>query len=311
MVHPLVFYKGSSSSRRMFLTLSDQIVQVIISGITQGCIYTMMGLSIAVVFNVTRMFDISQGQYAMLGAMLTCVFRISGLSTPLAVFLALVIPLVVGLFVWRIIFYGPSQKYPTLTLIMITFALAMLIEGIAFLVLGTDTRITPAYLNTSPIRIGKATILPQVPLISATLVLMVVGLALLFGHTLVGKALRACYEQPVAARLVGVNPKRSMYFSFLLAVGLGAIGGIIMVPITAASYNMGLPLVVKGFLAAIVGGISRFQGVIAGGLTLGLIESIAAGFISSSYASIIALTIFVIALLFRPHGLLGIKDDRT
>lgn len=109
---------------------------------------------------------------------------------------------------------------------------------------------------------------------------------------------------------MGINPRNMMYFSFVLAVGLTAAGGIMMVPLTAASYNMGMSLVIKGFLAAIVGGISRFQGVIVGGLALGLLESAAAGLISSSYASVIALTSFLVALLFRPTGLLGTKEIR-
>lgn len=292
------------------MTLGDQILQILISGITSGCIYAIFGLGIAIVYNVTRIFDVSQGQYLMLGAMLIAVFRASGMGTVLAVGFALIIPLSVGLLIWRILFYGTSQKYSPLTLIMITFGVALLIEGIAFLVLGTDVKVTSYYIKIAPIRISGATMSPQAPFIYGALLVALLILSFLFGHTMLGKGLRACHEQPLAARLMGIYPQRMMYFSFILAVVLSAIGGIAMVPFTAATYNMGLHFIIKGFLAAIVGGISRFLGVVVGGLALGLLESAAAGFISSSYASVIALTLFVVALLFRPTGFLGTKEIR-
>jgi branched-chain amino acid transport system permease protein len=293
------------------VTLWDQILQVVISGITSGCIYAMVGLAIAVVYNVTRIFDVSQGQYVMLGAMLVAVFRASGLAAGLSMLLALVIPVLVGLVIWGMFFYKPSQKYPPLTLIMITFGVALFIEGVAFLALGTDIKLTTYYLNMDPIRLSNATISPQAPIIYVVLVLVVLGLSLLFNHTLLGKGLRACHEELLAARLMGISPRYMMYFSFLLAVGLSALGGVTMAPYTAARYDIGMHLVIKGFLAAIVGGISTFQGVIVGGLALGLLESGAAGFVSSSYASIIALTLFVIAVIFRPSGLLGAEEIRV
>lgn len=293
------------------MTLGDQILQFVISGITSGCIYTIVGMAIAVVYNVTRIFDVSQGQYVILGAMIICFFRKGGFNTFLSIILAFLIPLIIGLAVWRIIFYGPSKKYPTITLIMITVGVAMLIEGMIFFVFGTDIRTTPYYLKVAPIRIFKAVISPQGPLIYGAILLMVLGLSFLFGRTLLGKGLRACHEQPLAARLMGINTQNMMYFSFILSLCIGVMGGIVMVPLTAASYSMGMDLVIKGFLAALVGGISRFQGVIIGGLSLGLLESFSAGFISSGYASIITLTIFVVVLLFRPTGLIGSKEIRT
>jgi len=293
------------------LTLGDQILQVAISGVTSGCIYAIVGIGIAVVYNVASIFDVSQGQYLMMGAMLVAVFRSSGFSTGWSIALALLIALSAGLLIWRVLLYNASQKYSSLTLIMITFGVAMLIQGIAFIILGSNVRTAPYYFKINPIHLSKATMSPQAPLIYGSLLFLVLGLSLLFGRTMLGKGLRACHERPLAARLMGVNPRRMMYLSFIIAVGLSAIGGIIMVPLTAASYGMGMDFVIKGFLASIVGGISRFEGVIAGGLALGLLESIAAGFISSSYASVISLTFFVILLLFRPTGILGAREMKA
>jgi len=291
--------------------LRDLILQAVISGTTVGCTYALVGLAIATVYNVTRIFDVSQGQYVMLGAMFVCFFYKFGLPVGSSILLALIVPLIIGLVIWRIILFGASQRYSAMTLIMITFGIAMLIEGSAFLVFGTSIRVNPYYLNIRPIRIYGATMSPQAPLIYGVTVLIVIGLSLLFDRTRLGKALRACHEQPLAARLMGIYPRNMMYFSFILAVCLGVIGGISIVPLTAVSYNMGIDWVIKGFLAAIVGGISRFQGVIVGGLALGLLESLAAGLTSSGYASIIALAVFIVLLLFRPTGLIGSQQIRT
>jgi len=291
--------------------LRDLILQTIISGTTVGCIYAIIGLAIATVYNVTRIFDISQGQYMMLGAMFVCFFYKFGLNMTLSIVSALIIPLIIGLVIWRILLFGASQRYPALTLIMITFGIALFIEGLAFLIFGTRIRVNPYYLNNPPIRIYGATMSPQAPLIYGVTLLIVLGLSFLFDRTRLGKGLRACHEQPLAARLMGIYPRNMMYFSFMLAVFLGVIGGIIIVPLTAVSYSMGIDWVIKGFLAAIVGGISRFKGVIIGGIALGLLESLAAGFISAGYASIIALTIFIILLLFRPTGLIGFEEIRV
>ena len=286
------------------MTLQGQVAQAIISGLNIGCIYAILGLTIAVVYNVSRIFDVSQGQYVMLGAMLICLFQSKQLSLGLSIVLALLIPIALGLLIWRMLFYGPSQKYPALTLIMITFGIALLIEGLAYLFLGTDTRIASSYLKISPVKVFGGTISPQSLLIYALLTVMISCIYLLFNYTIIGKALRACHDTPLAARLMGINPPKMMFYSFLLAITLGAIGGIMMVPLTAATYNMGIHLIIKGFLAALVGGISRFHGVIIGGIALGLSESLSAGFISSGYSSIIALSLFVVLLLFRPSSLL-------
>jgi branched-chain amino acid transport system permease protein len=293
------------------LTLLDKILQVIISGITSGSVYAILATALAVVYNVAKVFDMTQAEYIMLAGMLVCLFNVSGLPLALSIGLAIVIPLIFGLIIWLIILYRPSQNLPHLPFVMITFGLAMLIEGIAFIIFGTDQRTIRYYFNIAPIRISAATMSPQAPLIYGILCLMVVGLSLLFGRTLLGKGLRACHEKLLGARLMGINPKNMMFISYGLAVCIAAIGGAVMAPLTSVSYSMAGNLIIKALLAALVGGIYSFTGVIAGAMALGLLESLMAGFVSSAYASIITLAIFLVLLLFRPTGLLGTKEIRT
>jgi branched-chain amino acid transport system permease protein len=293
------------------LTLFDKILQAIVSGVTSGSVYAVLGIALAVVHNVTKFFDLSQGVYVMLGGMLVCVFYATGVPLVLCIALSIVIPLAGGLLIYRIVLYKPSQSFPHLTLIMVTLGLSMMVEGISFIIFGSDQRTIPYYLKITPIHVAGATISPQAPLIFGILCLLSLGLYLLFGRTLLGKALRACHEQLVGARLIGIAPKRMMFLAYAMAVCFGTIGGVFLAPLTSVSYSMAGNLLIKGFLAALVGGIYSYPGVIAGALALGILESVMAGFVSSGYASTITLGIFLIILLFRPAGIIGTKGIRT
>jgi branched-chain amino acid transport system permease protein len=131
---------------------------------------------------------------------------------------------------------------------------------------------------------------------------VLIALALFFNHTLAGKALRACAINRRAAQLMGINPGRMSLLAFSLAAALGAIGGIVMAPATRPSYDMGLMLGLKGFVAAIMGGLISAPGAVVGGLVLGVAENVGAGILSAGYKDIIVFAILIIILLFRPQG---------
>ena len=128
---------------------------------------------------------------------------------------------------------------------------------------------------------------------------------LFYGHTTVGKAMRAVAVNKHGARLVGINVNQMIIWAFGISAGLGAVGGVIVAPITLASYDMGTMLGLKGFCAAILGGLGSGGGAIAGGLILGVLESLGAGLISSAYKDAIAFVIMLLILFVRPTGLFG------
>jgi len=137
---------------------------------------------------------------------------------------------------------------------------------------------------------------------------MVVGLYLFFGYTVKGKALRACADEPLGAKTVGISTEKMALFSFVLAAGLGAVAGATITPLTMTAYNVGIPLTIKGLLAAFVGGINRAEGVILGGMVLGLAEAMSAGLMSSGYHDVLALGVLLVVFLCRPRGLLGAPE---
>ena len=170
---------------------------------------------------------------------------------------------------------------------------------------GKEARYMPHFSGETPISIAGATILPQSLWVLASLAVVVIGLAYFFNRTLVGKAMRACSHNPDAARLVGISVKQMVTLSFGLSAGIGAIAGAVMTPITLMDYQRGPMLALKGFGAAILGGLGSGPGAVVAGLLIGILESLGAGYISSHYKDAIALIVLLVVLFVRPSGLLG------
>jgi len=280
-------------------------LQIFFSGLNLGSIYTALGLGFFVVYSVTRVLNLAQGEFVMLGGMLTVSFYTMGIPLVPSILLAVVITALAGAGLYRFIIY-PARKSSDVTKVFLTLGFAFVIEGIALRVWGWEFRSLPAFFNTPSIQLWEATIFGQTPWVIGVTLLMVVGLFLFFGRTIQGKALRACANEPLGARMMGISIERMALFSFTMAAGLGAVVGTLITPLTMTSYSMGLPLTAKGVLAAFVGGITRAEGVILGGLIFGMIEAITAGLIPGGYHSVIAPAILVLIFLFRCRGILVI-----
>jgi branched-chain amino acid transport system permease protein len=294
------------------LGIEDRILQAIVAGVTIGSLYSVVGILVYVVYNVTKVFDISLGCYVMLGGMIAAKLYASGLILPLSLTLAVAITAIIGAGVWWVFMRRSMESAEHLTQVLLTVGIMIMITGLAEVVFGIEPRMLPHFADIAPIRISShATISPQAPWLWGTLVVMIVAIHWLYNYSMLGKGLRAVRDQVLAARLMGIKPLNMMHFSYSLAALLGAIMGVVVAPMTAVSFYVSFYLVIYGLIAGIVGGITRIRGVIVAGLTLGVLEQAAAGFISSDYAEVIALSVFFVALLFRPTGLLGTKEVRA
>jgi len=278
-------------------------LQLFFSGLNLGSIYTALGLGFFVVYSVTRVLNLAQGEFVMLGGMLVVTFYTKGIPLVPSILLAVVITSLAGAGIYRFIIF-PARKFPGMTKVFLTLGCAFIIQGIALHFWGWEFRSLAAFFDTPSIQICGATIFGQTPWVIGATLIMVAGLFVFFGHTIQGKALRACANEPLGARTVGISIERMALFSFALAAGIGAVVGALITPLTMTSYSMGLPLTAKGLLAAFVGGITRVEGVILGGLVYGMIESITAGLIPWGNHNVIALAILVGGLLIRRRGIL-------
>lgn len=288
--------------------------QLAIDGIRGGSIYALIALGFVVIHSVTGIINFAQGEFVMLGAMLCVTVYHSDLPLSphlkliLAVFLAVVGTTLVGSILERVAIY-PARRAPIVSLIIITIGATISIRALALIIWGTRPYFVPAFttleMEDVTLRFGGVIVKAQSFWIWGTVAVVLGALAFFFERTIMGKALRACAVNRKAAQLMGINPSRMSLLAFSLAAALGAIGGMVMAPATRPTYDMGLMLGLKGFVAAIMGGLVSSPGAVVGGLVLGVAENIGAGVTSAGYKDIIVFVILVLILLFRPQGFMG------
>jgi branched-chain amino acid transport system permease protein len=286
--------------------MGSQWVQFVAGGVTAGAIYALVALGFSIVYNASGAINFAQGEFVMVGGMSAVSLLAMGLPLSLAVLLAVAAAVVVGLLVEKIAI-EPARHAGTVTLIIITIGVSLFLRGLAQLVWDKRVHALPAFSGDAPIHLFGATLLPQSLWVLAGAALAVAALSAFFGRTLFGKAMLATSYNPLAARLMGVNTRTVLMVSFGLAALLGALGGVLVAPITFTSYDSGVMLGLKGFAAAMLGGLGSFAGAVIGGLVLGLAEALGAGFVSSAYKDAIAFVIILAVLFFLPGGLLGAR----
>jgi len=287
------------------ITFASQLLQYAITGITIGSIYAMVAIGFNIIYNVTEAINFAQGEFVMLGGLVMVLFRVT-LNIPVVISFPLTIMVVtaVGILLDRLAI-RPIRKPSVLAMVIATIGAAFFIKGAAMFIWGKDPFDLSPFSGRNPITFWGAVVQPQSLWVVGFLVAVVVMLTLFFGRTVIGKALRACAVNPNASSLVGINVKYMILFSFALSAAIGALGGIVITPISLMEYDRGAMLAVKGFAACVLGGMGSFPGAIMGGLTIGLIESLGAGLISSGYKDAFALVVLLFVLFLKPSGLLG------
>jgi branched-chain amino acid transport system permease protein len=287
---------------------SRQLFQYILSGLSNGAIYALIGFGFAIIHNATGIINFAQGEFVMLGGMLT-IFFLSLLNMHLipAIVLAILVSTLIGI-VFEHMAIRPLKNAKPLSMIIITIGASILIRGLAMLIWGKDTHAVPAFSGNDPLYIAGATILPQHLWIFAITVLIIIANKIFFNFSIVGKAMRACAYNSQAASLVGIDVKTMVLLSFVISSAVGSMAGIIIAPLTMTSYDVGIMLGLKGFCAVIIGGMGSSLGTVLGGLVLGLLESLGAGYLSASYKDAIAFIILLLILFVRPEGLFRKKE---
>jgi len=287
---------------------SRQLIQYILSGLYNGAIYALIGFGFAIIHNATGIINFAQGEFVMLGGMLT-IFFLAVLNLPLlpSIILAILFSTVAGVAFERLAI-RPLKNAKPLIMVIITIGASILIRGIVMVVGGKNTHAVPAFSGNDPLYIAGATIMPQHLWIFAITILIIIANRIFFNFSITGKAMRACAYNSQAASLVGIDVKTMVLISFVISSAIGSMAGIIIAPLTMTSYDVGIMLGLKGFCAVIIGGMSSGLGTVMGGLILGLLESLGAGYISASYKDAIAFIMLLLILFIRPEGLFSKKE---
>jgi len=281
-----------------------EFLQLLFAGLTTGAVYALVALGFTLVFQASEVVNFAQGEFVMLGGMVTVFAFKAGLPLPWAALSAVLVATAVGLLLHRLAI-EPAKGASVVTLIIVTIGASILIRGLAQIVFDKQFHTFPAFSGDEPLRLFGAALLPQSLWVLGGAAVIVLGLWLFMEATLLGKAVRATAANRLAAELVGIDTRFVLALAFAVSAAIGAVGGILLTPITLTNYAQGTLLALKGFAAAMLGGIGNPVGAVAGGLLLGLLEALAAGYVSSAYKDGVAFLVILLVLFARPQGLFG------
>lgn len=280
------------------------LLQFLIAGLKNGSIYALVALGFTIVFASTGAINFAQGEFFMLGGMLGVFFVKLGAPLPLAAVLAVVGTAAIAA-AFEFLAIRPMAGGDPLRIIMVTIGGSVVLRQLALHLFGPDEVALPAFTRGASIKVLGAAIEVQTLWIWVLMVAAVGALVVLYRRTAFGRAMRATALNRDAARLVGVDARLVVTASFALAGALGALAGLAVAPLTQTAFDVGSSVGVKGFAAAILGGLGNPVAAVGGGLVLGLMESLTAGYINPLYKDAVALIVLLAVLFVRPQGLFG------
>ncbi len=284
----------------------DALMQFLLSGMTVGAVYALVALGFTIIYNASDVVNFAQGEFVMLGGMITVFAHAAGLPLPLAALIAIALTALVGVALNKLAI-EPARGAPVVSLIIITIGASIVIRGAAQLIFDKQLHRFPSFSGEEPIRLLGAAILPQSLWVVGGAFFIFIGLWVFFTKTLTGKAVLATANNRLAAQLVGINTGWVMTLSFSLSAAIGALAGVLVTPITLVAYDVGVGLALKGFAAAMLGGMGNPKGALVGGILLGLLEAMTAGYLSSQYKDAVAFIVILAVLFAMPQGIFGAK----
>lgn len=284
---------------------ATELLQFALAGLKNGSIYALVALGFTLVYAATGAINFAQGEFYMLGGMLSVwAYANVGLPLPLAGLVGVISTAIIG-GIFELLAIRPRKDGDPLALIIITVGGSMLLSSMARHQFGPTERSLPLFSGGGSVSIFSAVLEIQTIWILGITAVAVVGLWYLYNRTGLGRAMRACAVDRDAARIVGIDTRTMVTVSFVLAATLGALAGMAVTPLTQTVFDVGPTVGIKGFAAAILGGLGNPIAAVVGGLVLGLLESMSIAFISSTYKDAIALVVLLSVLFVRPQGIMG------
>ncbi|WP_431855924.1 branched-chain amino acid ABC transporter permease [Azospirillum sp.] len=284
--------------------MGADFLQFLVSGITVGAIYALAGLGFAIIYNASTVINFAQGEFIMIGGMSAATLTAAGLPLPLAILVGCAAAMLGGVLLAKFAI-EKARNASVVTLIIITIGASIFLRGLAEVVWGKEFHQLDSFSGDAPILLLGAAILPQSLWVVGVALVLILVIGFFFTRTLAGKAMLATSYNRLAAQLVGVNVRKVVLAAFALSAALGAVGGAVVTPITFSSSEMGIMLGLKGFTAAVLGGLGNGLGAVVGGLIVGIAEALSAGYLSSAYKDAVAFVIILLVLVFMPNGLFG------
>ena len=287
-----------------------EVFAFLLSGITVGFVYALVGMGFTVIYNSSGIINFAQGEFVMAGGMSMVFLLATGISFSSAFVLAVIATSILGVLLWKLT--DLSRDSSQVSLIILTLGYAIFLRGLAEVVFDKELHTIPSFVGDGAFEIYGAILSHQSFLIILVSIFIVIALWLFFKKTRLGKAMIAASDNVEAAKLMGINIKKILMLNFAISASIAAIGGALLTPITSTNYEVGIMLGLKGFAAAIIGGLSNPFGAVLGGLILGVMEALVAGYMSSEYKDAVAFIIMLAILFFRPGGIFSnLKAQRV
>ena len=288
-----------------------------------GSVYALVALGYTMVYGILQLINFAHGEVLMVGAMTAVTVvnllqkTVPGIPGPILLIIgigcAIPVCILLSLVIERVA-YRPLRHAPRLAPLITAIGVSIVIQTLAMMIWKPNPIVFPDLLPTDPIELGGALLAPKQALILVVSALMMGGLLLLVYRTRLGRSMRATAENPRIAALMGVDANRVIALTFAIGAALAAVAGVLVaMNYNIAQFAMGFMPGLKAFTAAVLGGIGNLAGAVVGGLLLGIIESLGAGyigdltngFLGSHYQDIFAFVVLIGVLLLRPSGLLG------
>lgn len=287
------------------------LLQLLVAGLATGAIYALVAVGFTLLWQTSQTVNFAQGEFVVLPAFLMLgAMGIGGLPFWAAILVGGGLSvLILGLLFKRVL-VDPMLRHGALPLSIATMALSIFIKEGVKESYGAEAHTFPTLVANTTLSIGGAAISSQSLLVLAIAVIVVVALQLFLVRTRTGRAMQATAQNPVVAQILGVPVQRMILYTFLINAGLVTIASLLVTPIYLAKFSNGETLGLAAFIAALVGGFNQVRGAIAGGLILGVVDNLAAAYISATYRGAVPLAMLIAVILFRPQGLLGRAEER-
>lgn len=283
-------------------------LQHIFNGLVIGGSYALIGIGLTLIFGIMNVVNFAHGEFYMLGAYLFfTALTVLKFPLPIAMMLAFLTVLLFGWAFERFLI-RPLRSEPIESPMLMTIGLSILLQNLALLVWGGEAQTVPKLMNTTSVNIGPVVVSSDRLVILLVAILIIAGTHLFISRTKIGRGIRATFQDREAAEIVGVNIERIYALTFGFGAALAGAGGFLLAPIFLITPTMGIIAVGKSFAVVIIGGLGNINGAIVGGLLLGVVESLGAGYISSGYKDAFSFLVLILVLLLKPDGLLTKKS---
>ncbi len=285
-----------------------QALQYCVAGIRNGSVYAIVAIGFNIIYSTTGIINFAQGEFLIVGAM-TAISLTPFMPLPAAIALAVAITTLLGGLI-ELIFIRRARDASVLRLIVITIGISILLREGMLHVWDEQVRSLPYFTGTalSTFSVLGARVSPQDLWVLGVCTVIVAGLTLFFRFTLTGRAMRACADDRMAARLCGIKVSWMVTLSFMLSAAIGALAGCVISPVMQTEYDFGAPLAIKGFTVAILGGLGNSVAAVVAGLLLGLLEAFAVSQLPVAYKEAVSIVVLLLVLILRPSGLFARRE---